>query len=231
MRYVLHYAPDNASLIIRLALEEMGQPYSTVLVDRQIEAQRSAAYLALNPNGLIPVLETPVGPIFETGAILIWLGEAHPGVLAPPPGTKERANFLKWMFFLSNTLHPALRMLFYTVKYAGPDGAHQAAVKTQMRMKVLRILTLLEEAVAGPYLLGTGPTAADFYLCCMLRWLWLYPEDQTAWFDLAAFPKLMALATALEARPATRAAQEAEGLGPTPFTAPSYPIPPEGSAT
>ncbi|MCB1329029.1 MAG: glutathione S-transferase N-terminal domain-containing protein, partial [Maritimibacter sp.] len=71
----LHYAPDNASLIIRIALEELGLPYETRLVDRQAEAQKSPAYLALNPQGLIPVLETPEGPIFETAAILLWLGE------------------------------------------------------------------------------------------------------------------------------------------------------------
>ena len=50
----LHYAPDNASLIVRLALEEAGLPYRTVLVDRAANAQRSPAYMALNPAGRIP---------------------------------------------------------------------------------------------------------------------------------------------------------------------------------
>ncbi len=50
-------------------------PYRTVLVDRAAQAQKSPAYLALNPNGLIPVLETPHGPVFETAAILLWLAE------------------------------------------------------------------------------------------------------------------------------------------------------------
>ncbi|MBZ8119781.1 glutathione S-transferase family protein [Roseovarius sp. LXJ103] len=231
MTYLLHYAPDNASLIIRLALEEIGQPYRTILVDRRMQAQRSPAYLKLNPNGLIPVLETPAGPIFETGAILLWLSEAHPGTIAPLPGATARAPFLKWLFFLSNTLHPALRMLFYTAKYAGPEAAHQAALQAQMQAEVQRILALLEGAAAGPFLLGAEPSAADMYLCCMLRWLSIYPKGQTAWFDLGAFPKLTALAAAMEARAATHAAQKAEGLGPTPFTAPSYPNPPEGSAT
>ena len=77
MTYILHYAPDNASLIIRLALEHAQVPYRDVLVDRAAVAQRSAEYLALNPNGLIPVLETPEGPLFETGAILLWLADTH----------------------------------------------------------------------------------------------------------------------------------------------------------
>ena len=49
--------------------------------------------------------------------------------------------------------------------------------------------------------------------------------------DLAAYPALLAVLSDLERRPSTRRAAEAEGLGPSPFTAPSYPAPPEGSAT
>jgi hypothetical protein len=77
--YRLHYAPDNASLIIRLTLEEMGLPYQAVLVDRHSRAQKGAPYLALNPHGRIPVLETPEGAIYETGAILLWLADRHRG--------------------------------------------------------------------------------------------------------------------------------------------------------
>jgi len=52
--YELCYAPDNASLIVRLTLEEMGAPYRTRLIDRSKQEQRSAAYRDLNPRGLIP---------------------------------------------------------------------------------------------------------------------------------------------------------------------------------
>ena len=82
--YVLHYAPDNASQIIRIVLEEMGLPYRTALVDRATKAQDSAAYRAVNPTGLIPALQTPQGTLFETGAILLWLTEVH-GQMAPAP--------------------------------------------------------------------------------------------------------------------------------------------------
>ena len=122
--YRLHYAPDNASLIVRLALEETGVPYTTVLVDRRAQAQRAPDYRALNPYGLISVLETPQGPLFETAAILLWLTETH-AALAPQPGTDARGAFLKWLFFISNTLHAELRMLFYPQKYVGPDAAAQ----------------------------------------------------------------------------------------------------------
>lgn len=76
--YLLHYAPDNASLVVRLALEELRQPCRTALVDRATRQQDRAAYRALNPAGPIPVPKTPDGPIFETAAILLWLSK-RPG--------------------------------------------------------------------------------------------------------------------------------------------------------
>ena len=107
----LHYAPDNASLIVRLALEELGLPYVTHLVDRQARAQQAPRYLRLNPNGTIPVLETPHGAMFETAAILLWLSDTT-GKLAPKPQDPLRGPFLKWLFWCSNTLHTDLRSYF-----------------------------------------------------------------------------------------------------------------------
>ena len=229
--YRLHYAPDNASLIVRLALEELGAPYATVLVDRRARAQKSAAYLAINPAGLIPVLETPDGPVFETGAILLWLADRH-GALVPAPGDPGRAAALKWLFFLSNTLHPALRMIFYPDQYAGTDGAMQAALRAHMKGEAARHLDVLEHA-AGAYpdlFSGTAPGVLGLYLGPALRWAALYPAGGTGWFDLGRWPRLAALARDLEARNSTRAAIAAEGLGARPFTAPVPPDPPEGAA-
>ena len=82
----LYYAPDNASLILRLALEEASIPYETVLVDRAKRAQKSPNYLALNPAGKIPTLVTPKGPMAETAACLLWLSDTHPDAdLGPTP--------------------------------------------------------------------------------------------------------------------------------------------------
>jgi glutathione S-transferase len=131
-RYRLHYAPDNASLVVRLALEELGQPYDTVLVDRAARGHKAPEYRALNPAGLIPVLETPDGPVFETGAILLWLADRH-GALAPAPDSPDRGAFLKWLFFTSNTLHAGLRMRFYPAQYAAGDPAAQAVLSAHMK--------------------------------------------------------------------------------------------------
>lgn len=233
MTYVLHYAPDNASLIIRAALEQRGLPYRAQLVDRAREGQRSPAYLALNPHGLIPVLETPQGPIFETGAILLWLGDTHGG-LGPGPEDPARGAYLKWLFFVANTLHPSLRMLFYPAAYIGDDPRDHARLRAGLRTDLDRSLRQLDRlaASAPPWLGAPDPTGLDFYIVACLRWCALYPADATRdWFEPDAYPALMALARLTETRPVTAALQAAEGLGPTPFSNPRYPRPPEGSAT
>lgn len=222
----LHYAPDNASLCVRLALEELGLPYATLLVDRSARAQKSPAYLAMNPNGLIPVLETPLGPMFETGAILLWLADTH-GRLMPAPADPERAHAVQWLFWLANTLHPALRMLFYPDQYcdADPQGLRRAT-----RTRLQAQYDLLEQAAHAGWLDRAAPSALGCYLGPMLRWSALYGGD-TAWFDLSRWPRLHAFAKRAEARDATQRAAVAEGLGPTPFSAPHPCNPPEGSAT
>ncbi|WGW02272.1 glutathione S-transferase family protein [Tropicibacter oceani] len=233
MTLVLHYAPDNASLIVRIVLEELGLAYSTRLVDRSQRAQDSAAYRSINPAGLIPALETPQGVIFETGAIVLWLADRH-GRMAPAPDAPERGDFLKWLFFVSNTVHAGLRMTFYPEKYAGAEPSAQSALRATLRARLRGDFHLLDTALVqsgDDYFGGDAPNVLDIYLAALMRWSALYPQGQTGWFDIQSHPALWEMAQALEQRPATRAAQRAEGLGPTPFTAPSLANPPEGSAT
>ncbi|MEZ5778364.1 MAG: glutathione S-transferase family protein [Paracoccaceae bacterium] len=229
--YVLHYAPDNASLIVRLVLEELGQPYRTRLVDRSTRQQDSAGYRRLNPGGLIPALETPDGPVFETAAILLWLSERH-AALAPQPGSPERGAFLKWLFFTSNTLHADMRLHFYPERHAGaPEAVPAFAAAT--RARILGHLGLLE-GMAGTrpdWFLPDAPSVLTFYISCLLRWLALYPRNAADWFDLSGWPSLRDVASAMEARPAATKAALAEGLGATIFTSPTLACPPEGSAT
>jgi glutathione S-transferase len=229
--YLLHYAPDNASLIVRLALEEIGLPYRTALVDRSRNEQRSAAYLRLNPTGLIPALETPEGPMSETGAILLWLSETH-GTLAPAPGAPERGAFLKWLFFTANTLHADMRLHFYPARHAGSkDAIPDFSEVTQARIEGHIGLLETVAATRPSWLSPASPSVLGYYVAAILRWLALYPTDRAGAFDLAAYPALHALAASLEARPAATRAALAEGLGDTIFTKPSYACPPEGSAT
>ncbi len=221
----LHYAPDNASLCVRLALEELALPYQTVLVDRGTVGQKSASYLMLNPNGLIPTLETPQGPVFETAAILIWLADRE-GRLLPPVASPERAHAIQWMVWLANTLHVTLRMLFYPDQYVGGDTADLHA---RAKERLVQQLDILEHAPTARWLESAEASAQGCYLGPMLRWAALYGGGP-AWFALQHWPRLQDFARRAERRPAVLRAARAEGLGPTPFSNPHPCNPPEGRA-
>lgn len=229
--YILHYAPDNASLIIRFALEELGLPYKTMLVDRSTRAQDSAEYRRISPTGLIPALEIGGQTLFETGAILLWLSETH-SALAPTPRDPARADFLKWLFFTANTLHADMRLHFYADRYGGSQKALQE-FKAATRTRIAAHLDLLNHAFAmSPRLFIAGqPSVLGIYLVTLCRWLQLYPEGEADWFHLSAYPEILTLARQIEIRPSIMRAAMAEGLGDTPLSAATLAQPPEGSAT
>ncbi|SMR71211.1 glutathione S-transferase [Aliiroseovarius halocynthiae] len=223
----LHYAPDNASLIIRLVLEELGTPYETVLVDRASNAQHSAAYLKVNPMGTIPALETPDGVVFETAAILMWLVD-RAGQMAPAVDSPDRGAFLSWMMVASNGMQTDLRQHFYAERFtAGSVEDHRRIVSKRLQGHLDRYEALL--GAKRSWFGGETPTALDYYVAVPLRWFALYLRGDN-WFDLNTWPRLKALAQRIEARPAMQAAIIAEGLGQTPLSAPSPANPPEGAA-
>ncbi len=228
--YCLHYAPDNASLIIRLALDELDLRFETQLVDRSAHAQRSAQYRALNPAGRIPTLITPDGPISETGAILLWLTQRHGG-LGPAANTGEYAAFVNWLFYMSNTMHADMLSLFYVHRY-GPEGAWPD-IRQAARKRLIRALDVLHDEARprlAPWLCGPTPSGLDLYLAALLRWLRLYPADQTPWLSLDSYPAFKDMCARLDGRRSVQNLCLAEGMSPQPFSHPRPPTPPEGTA-
>ena len=171
------------------------------------------------------MIETPQGPVFETGAILLWLADRYGGLM-PEPASPDRAHTVQWLFWISNTLNPTQRMLFYPDQFT--DGAIED-LRGPTRARLIDKLSLLNDASHAPWLDVDAASAPSCYLGPMLRWCALY-GGSTDWFDLARWPRLLAFAKRAEARPAARRAAVAEGLGATPFSAPSPCHPPEGSA-
>jgi glutathione S-transferase len=170
----LHYHPSDASLMPHIFLEELGVPFQLELVDRSRNAQKSPAYLKLNPNGLIPVLEDGDLVVYETPAILLHLADTHPqSGLMPALGTRERAHVYQWMVWMSNTLQANLVLYFYAERYVPPDGVLDFRARSEARIAPL--LDQLEaqlQSHGGPWLLGALYSAADcmaFVLCCWTR--------------------------------------------------------------
>ena len=229
MAYTLFYSPDSANIIVRMALEEIGADYEALVVDRRANAQRSPAFLKFNPQGLLPVLMDPAQdePLFETAAILLHLADQHSTL--KPLDPRARGRLLKWLFFLSNTLHADLRIAFYTERYADSSESI-AALRMRLRARVMAQLALLDAEIArhdGPWLLGAELSVCDVYLAACVRWVQLYPRgDAIPTSAVQALPRLSALLQTLDARPAVRKAFAAEGISGSLFLDPEYPANP-----
>ncbi len=228
----LYYAPDNASLIVRILLEEAGLPYEAILVDRRAQGQNSAEYLRLNPNGLIPVCIINNEPVFETAAIVLSLADTH-NTFNVSIDDPQRPQFLKWLFFLSNSLHSDLRQRFYPEKYVG-SGADALEAFNKLTLERLQQRIGIMEAAYGKseshYLMGSDPTLIDIYLAVCLRWAQLYPGDHKGEIDSAEYPAIHKMLLLLEGRAAMVRACEKEGIAGTFFSSPDYADPPEGVA-
>ena len=205
----LHYYPGNASMAPHLLLEELGLPYELKLVDRTRQAHKSAAYLKLNPNGLIPVLVDGDLVLYETAALCLHLIDTNPKAgLAPAPGTSARAHFYKWLVWMTNSLQATLIIYFYPERWA--DNAEAVAqVRSHAETKVGALLDQIEAELArhgGPYLLGETFSAVDLYALMLCRW--------TRGFGRPArsLPQLGAYLQRLLARPAVQRVFEQEGL-------------------
>jgi glutathione S-transferase len=219
MTLTLHHAPDFASTIIRLALEELELPHTIALADIDGGALASVEYRQVNPVGLIPALETDHGPMFETAAILLWLVD-QTGRLGPGPKDPDRPAFLSWLFFTSNALHQAALAMFYPHRPAGEANtdAARAAAHDQIAARLGLIETLI--ATQAPrWLSPEHPGVLGYYIGILVRWLILLPPDPYG-IDVNDFPNLKAVLAAHEARPAALRVAADDALGPAPFTNP-----------
>ncbi len=171
----LHYLPGAASFAVHCLLRELNAPFTLQLVDRANDGHKSPAYLKLNPNGLIPVLVDGELVIYETAAILLHLADTHAAAgLAPPPGSAERAQYYKWMLWLSNTLQATLILYFYPERWVDAgNSAGTAQVKAHAEAKVVACLQQIDDQLAGhggPWLLGERYSAADPLAFMLCRW-------------------------------------------------------------
>lgn len=220
MTYSLYHIPDWGSSVIRLVLEEIGAPYDIVPLDWDAGDFDSPAFRAVNPLGLIPAMETPDGPIFETAAIILWLNARHGG-LGPAPTDPAHGAFLSWLMFTSNTLHQTVLALIHPDRIAGEvvQDTVQAHALQRLHDQTGQIEAML--ASHDPdWLSARQAGALGYYLGILLRWAMYLPEDPDSLFSLSPYPRLEAVLAAHEGFPAALRVAEADALGPTPFTAP-----------
>jgi glutathione S-transferase len=157
--------PMSRGRIVRWMLEEVGEPYETVLLDYGT-TMKSPEYLAINPMGKVPAIRHGETVVTEAAAICAYLADMFPDKgLAPPSGNPRRGDYYRWMFFAAGPLEAvvtgkALGLL------APPDKAPMAGYGT-----FEDVMTALETAVKDcEFLTGNHFTAADVYVGSQIGW-------------------------------------------------------------
>lgn len=152
---IFYTHPMSRGRLARWMLEETGLPYKDVLLEYD-GSMKAADYLAINPMGKVPALVHGDTVITENVAICAYLADLVPDrQLAPPPGSKARGSYYRWLAFLAGPVEAVL-----TAKQNGAFApARSAGYGTEAD-----VLRTLEQALsAGPHLVGDGFTAADLY--------------------------------------------------------------------
>jgi maleylpyruvate isomerase len=196
------YWRSTTAYRVRIALALKGVAYEQVTHDLRTGAQRDAGYRALNPQGLVPALETDDAVLTQSSAILEWIDETYPGPPLLPVGANDRAIVRAMAATIACDIHPinnlrilnALRTEF---------GADEAAVQRWIARWIGDGFAALETMVARHgegFAFGATPTIADCHLVPQV-----YSAERFA-VDLSPYPHLMAAADTARALPAFAAA-------------------------
>lgn len=202
---------STAAMAPHILLREIGVPFELRLLDRDKGEHKSAAYLALNPHGRVPTLVDGDLVLYEAAAICLHLADSHPEAkLAPAVGMPERAEFYRWLVYLTNSVQAEMLLYFYPERYVEGTQA-QAAFKAATEARLNGHFDGIDRALEGrTWLLGDTYRAVDPYLFMLCRWTRFMGRPARTLGNLGPY-----LARVLE-RPAVKAAFEAEGLA-TPF--------------
>jgi glutathione S-transferase len=154
MTITLHYAPKTRAFTALWLLEELAEPYALNVFHLNSGHHKSAAHLALNPMGKVPVVVIDGVAVAETGAIALCLADRFPHHgLAPAITDARRGAFLRWMFFAGSVIEPCLGEKFFKWSVPASNVAWGSFADMQRT---------LDAAVSpGPYLLGDQFSAAD----------------------------------------------------------------------
>src|SRR5262245_56724218 len=163
MGIVFYYTPMSSATRVHWALEELGVPYDKVKLDLSKGEQRQPEFLRLNPNGKVPTMVIDGQPVFESLAMLLYLGETF-GVdkgLFPPPGPKRLEAF-KWMAWGSVSLIEAGMRFLRNTSDRWPAEQRSLGAAEAARKELHDLLHVLDDALAGrQYLLGDSFSLAD----------------------------------------------------------------------
>ena len=180
---------------VALFLEEAGLPYHPVPVDKRKGEQFKPEFLAVNPNGKVPVIDDDGVVVFDSNAILLYLAEKT-GKFQPPDSAADRGPLLSWLMFVATGLGPFSGQAVH-FKHFAPEKVPYAHNRYQYES--LRHFLVLEAHLAERrYMVGDVYTIVD-----MAVWGWArmvpFIIGDDAW---AKLPNVKRLHDEIAARPA-----------------------------
>jgi glutathione S-transferase len=185
----LYFAPGACSFVPHVGLEAVkaatGEDFQPNLVKLHKGEQKTPEYLAMNPNGQVPVLVVDGKPLAQIVAICDYLDRRHPKAGLLPTDAWLRAQALSQLAWMNNTVHPTFTRWFRTYIYAEGEAA-QAEVKRLAVAQFREHLERIQEwsKAAGPYWFGDRVSFQDAYAFTLLRWggyLGIDPESLPAY--------------------------------------------------
>ena len=175
MNLELYFAPGACSFVPHVALEAIkaatGQAFEPKLVKLHKGEQHTPGYLALNPNGQVPVLVADGKPLTQIVAICEFLERSFPKAGLLPTEPWARAQALSQLAWMNNTVHPTFTRVFRASEFAESEAA-RAEVKKVAAAKYRALLERIQGWIgeAKPYWFGDRITCHDAYAFTLLRW-------------------------------------------------------------
>ncbi len=210
---ILYFAPGACSFVPHVGLELMrlaaGREYETRMVKLHKGEHKLPEFLALNPDGQVPVLLANEQPVSQLVAICDYLDRTCPQAKLLPAEAVARAEAVSTFAWMNNTVHSTFSHVFLPYLYTDSPDA-QAIIKTFNVTKYRHYLQRLDAMAATrpAYWNGSEPNLLDAYAFTLLRW------GGIAGVDPASVPNLKALVERALAHPAlaTVAARERVAL-------------------
>ncbi|GMV31694.1 MAG: hypothetical protein AMXMBFR59_38190 [Rhodanobacteraceae bacterium] len=178
---------------VELLLEQLGRPYRWIEVDSAAGETRTPQYLAMNPNGKVPLLEVEPGRwLAESNAILCYLAEGSPYW---PQDAWQRAQVLQWLFFEQYSHEPYIAVARFICRWLAPDHPRRAELP-RLHERGAQALAVMERHLsAQPFFAGNDYTVADIALFAYTH------AAADGGFDLDAYPQVRAWLNRVRTQP------------------------------
>ena len=201
----LYSFPTPNGVKVSIALEELGLAYEAHRVTLSDADVKSPAFLSLNPNNKIPAIIDPDGPdgkpmpLFESGAILVYLAEKAGKLMGSTPA--EKYTVLQWVMFQMGGVGPMFGQLGFFVKFAG-SAVEDPIPRERYIGEARRLLGVIETVLEDRDWIAGDFSIADIAICPWLRGLDFYgAKDMVGWSD---HPRAMAYLDRFLERPSVQ---------------------------